>query len=64
MYVCEKIFQDSRAPSCHSDNLFQWIAPQLGVIEIVKVTKEHYTSVWMFFHDLVDRRNNVVGANK
>ena len=63
MYVCENFILDSRASS-HSDNLFQWMAPQLGVIEIVKITKEHYTSVWMFFQDLVDRGNIVVGANK
>ena len=36
------------APSCHSDILFQWIDPQVGAIEIVKVTEEHYTIVWIF----------------
>ena len=64
MYVRENFILDRRAPICQSNNLFQRKAPQLGVDEIVKITEEHYTSVWMCFHYLDERGNNVVGANK
>ena len=39
-------------------------APQLGVIQIVKITEEYYTSVWMFYNGVINRSGNVVSSSE
>ena len=36
----------------------------VGVIQIVKINDEHYTSVWMFFYGVNDKRDNVICSSE